>query len=190
MKIDYVPNTKDIICLKPGIMEVKSEIEFNFEYSPIYKMINIGGQTLETKQWDLFDKANLVVFVSSLIDFDKEDGKQMKSSIQLFKEVCQNLKSRSIALFLTRGDLLELLLQEGKSINKCFEDYDGINCVDDTIEYIKSQFLNEIDINEGFLVYTHIVREGSESCIQQIHDIHQNIFIEKLMEKLMMKKPI
>jgi len=108
-------------------MELDSELEFKIDNdSSYFKIISMGRQTLEKRKWDQFDKVNidLIVFVSSLIDFDKDNGNQMKSSIKLLTEVCQHLKHIHIILFLTKSNLLNLMLQEGKSIKNCFEDYD------------------------------------------------------------------
>jgi len=159
-------------------------LEVKIGDSHYYKIINIGRQTLEKRKWDQFDKSNIniIIFVSSLIDFDKDNGNQMKSSITLFKEVCQHFKPIPIIRILTKSDRFELMLQEGKSIKNCFEDYNGSNDFKETTKYIESQFEQDLPLNDIEIFRFIVPPEVERNIVFLIYDTVSRIATNSLFK--------
>jgi len=77
------------------------------------------------------------------------------------------------------------MLQEGKSIKNCFEDYDGSNDYQETTEYIESRFLNplkDIEFREPGNIPSFIILEKDGNCVTVIYDTIQNYAIKTLIK--------
>ena len=86
----------------------------NFEY----KITDIGGQISERRKWiQYFGKAEAILFVTSLADYDKMSincrcRNQLTESMQLFKIVLTWFKKSSCVLFLNKKDLFKEKIME------------------------------------------------------------------------------
>jgi len=130
-----------------------------------------------------------VLFVTSLSEFDcvlVEDSSvnRMKESLRLFYETCKLFYQIPIMLFLNKSDILTQLLDEGRSIKSCFEDYQGSNDFDESTEYIKDQFINLVSNVYSGSIYTHITCATDTKNIEFVFDSVQHILLGKIMGKM------
>lgn len=108
----WLPNNDDILKTRVRTSGVTLNNYFKVDKT-VFNIVDVGGQTNERKRYlQLFTKANHVLFVTSLAEYDlklfespTED--RLNDSLQLFKTTClaKELRKSPIALFLNKKDI-------------------------------------------------------------------------------------
>ncbi|KAJ3429570.1 guanine nucleotide-binding protein g(o) subunit alpha [Anaeramoeba flamelloides] len=153
-KTDYRPTQEDILNARVRTTGI-DETEFalgDFKFT----MVDVGGQRNERRKWiHCFEDVTSIIFVSSLCGYNqtlREDSSvnRMTESLNLFKEICSSpwFASSSMILFLNKTDLFKEKIKK-VGINVCFSDFTGGSDFEQSVQYIKNQFLEVIKSEEN-----------------------------------------
>lgn len=178
----YIPDVQDVLRTRvptTGIVENHFNIEGN-----VFKMFDVGGQRSERKKWiHCFDNVTAVLFVAALSDFDQmlyedENVNRMDESLNMFESIVSSkwFSETAIILFLNKRDIFAEKLKAGKSIRSCFEDYNGPDEYEASVEFIAHEFLRRVH-NPNKQVYYHVTCATDRNNISVVFDVVKNIVI-------------
>merc|ERR1719411_613871 len=157
---NYIPSFEDVLLCRHRTTGVVDRL-FTIKGTQL-RVFDVGGQRAERKKWiHCFEHVTAVIYVASLSGYDEamyeeETENVMHDSLHLFAEVCNNewFKETSMILFLNKVDLFQTKIKS-VPITCCFPDYNGANNHDESLNYIKKEFIarNKQDKRQ---VYIHV----------------------------------
>ena len=185
----YMPTDEDILLMRHPIAGITQQRLSNHFY--IY---NVCGKKGQMNKWiHFFEIVTGVIFTTSLssyhefifdIDGDGNDTRRnaLIESIDLFEKICNSpwFVSSGMILFLNKRDLFEMKLLQ-YPLTVCFEEYNGNDRYDDSVQFIQNQFENRNKNPQSKQIYTHVTSAVNRSNVEKqfneaIH-IVKNIFI-------------
>ena len=181
---DYRPTGEDIIKAyipTTGMRERKFTIK-----GTVLNVFDTGGQRSERNKWiHCFDAVHCLIYVASLDHweynlYEENDLNAMMEQIDLFDALVNNryFKSSYIVLLLNFSDLLhQKIVEQGKSISVCFDDYDDWKNEDGTqyeseyaksIDFITHKFKSKMPAKQR--LYTHVTCAIDKNNIKKVFD--------------------
>jgi len=145
---NYIPTFEDLLYVRSKTIGIYN-IEFTFNHGQ-YKLLDVGGQRNERKKWkNVFNSANIVIYVVGLSDYTKlcyEDDKtnRMDEALNVFEEVINfdSFKNATIILLLNKYDKFVEKLKTFP-LKNYFKDYDGDDN-EKAFEFLKKNFLKKM----------------------------------------------
>eukprot|EP00485_Elphidium_margaritaceum_P011470 CAMPEP_0202693490 /NCGR_PEP_ID=MMETSP1385-20130828/7592_1 /ASSEMBLY_ACC=CAM_ASM_000861 /TAXON_ID=933848 /ORGANISM="Elphidium margaritaceum" /LENGTH=358 /DNA_ID=CAMNT_0049349171 /DNA_START=41 /DNA_END=1117 /DNA_ORIENTATION=- len=163
---NYDPTDNDILMRRQPTVGVNEQIILKPELDGVrFRTVDVGGQRNERKKWiHQFENFSAIVYVISLSAFDEplfeyETVNSLHDAIDLFRDTINNdshwFNNSSLFLVFNKKDLFQRKIVH-KSLLSCFADsYDEENYfeqlttdeqkVSENIEFIKQQFLNQME---------------------------------------------
>ncbi|KAL1512776.1 hypothetical protein ABEB36_002307 [Hypothenemus hampei] len=136
-KIDYVPDTQDILFCRIETKSI-SKIEFQVPLSKLeggkaqFWMYDVGGQRGHRKRWiQVFDGIQAILFLISSSDFDqtlREDSSKnrLQEAFDLFQDIhkCKFVIEAGLIVFLNKQDILKRkILEQNRKVEDYFFEY-------------------------------------------------------------------
>ena len=204
-KLDYEPTMEDTLKCRirtTGLMEEKFIIN-NVQYN----IFDTGGERNERKKWiALFEGVTAVIYVAALnhycrVLFEDECKNAMQESLELFGEICNQkwFRRSEMILLLSKDDLFQQRLREGKSLSIAFGDkWDGPDyqrkydekedktyfdkCHEAALEFIRKQY-DRMNQNPNKKIFVHVVTSTDKENIERVFWDVQNIIISSTLRR-------
>lgn len=181
---NYFPTDTDVLYIRKkttGFRRILLESK-----TMKYELISGGGQQNERKKWKSnFKKADILLYVISLSDFDEkvwEDHSinRMKEALQAFEEtVNQNEFSETpLIVIFNKEDLLSKKIQEKDTLKETFPEYTGGKDPVKALNFIQDMFLKNYKGNPENLHHFHCHLMNFENLQERL------ILLEEISNKL------
>ena len=152
------------------------------------RIFDVGGQRAERKKWiHCFDHVTAVIYVASLNGFDEamyeeETENVMHDSLHLFAEIANGewFRELSMILFLNKVDLFQKKIKT-VPITVCFPDYNGANTHDDSLNFIKKEFIAR-NKQQNRQIYIHVTCATDRRNVERVFNDVQHIVIENSLD--------
>lgn len=187
----FVPTDQDILRSRiqtTGVIETTFEVE-----STKFILVDVGGQRSERKKWmHCFEDVTAVLFIVGISEFDQklyEDNKtnRMHEALKLFHEVCKSkwFTNTAMILFLNKSDIFKAKLDAGKSIKNAFEDYNGADSYDASIDFLKTKFTDVIDpaTNKPKEVYPHVTCATDTGQVRAVFESVKDYLLKQALAR-------
>lgn len=173
----YVPSDEDL--LKSRIKTTgKSDLDVMFNDIRV-KMVDIGGQLSERKNWDKFYKGvEYLIFVIPLSDFNQqmyEESSMLRTNDtrELFEKTANEIfGSTPIFLVFNKLDMFERKLREFPDMfRKAYPGFEGdTNNTSECVEFVRKEFLSKLnpDREPAAAVQTITISAMETSDIQKL----------------------
>ena len=114
--------------------------------------------------------------------YEEESENVMHDSLNLFHEICNNqwFIETSMILFLNKSDLFNKKIQK-VNINVCFPDYKGPQTNENSLNYIKKQFI-KCNKQENKQIYIHVTCATDGRNVEKVFNDVQHIVIENSLD--------
>eukprot|EP01083_Nonionella_stella_P131412 399253_1 len=193
---DYVPTFEDVLYCRrrtTGVNKIKITLECEFELvypgHEVWEIFDVGGTRNERRKWiHFFDNTACVFFCAALSGYNESlwennSRNKLKEGICLFRDLVNlnAFKDTTFIVLLTKYDQFREKI--GKhSFKKRFRGFNGHESESEVIEYVKQQFIQQIQPDEngetrriyfhiGSVIDTSWVRVTFDSCRQIISSV-------------------
>eukprot|EP00794_Sanderia_malayensis_P003349 gene3349-3838_t len=179
----YIPTDDDLLHMRK-ITEGVEEFKFTYRNCD-FTVIDVGGAKAERRRWiNLFSRANMIIYCSSLIDYDlgveKEQGANgMGDSLTVFESVVNltYFKDTPLLLFLNKKDLLAKKVKF-VDIKETFLDYKGSSDNShEIVNFLQLNFLNKIK-DQSRPVKVHVISATNTRDVKKAFEISLDWVLE------------
>jgi guanine nucleotide-binding protein subunit alpha len=176
----FKPTEEDILFARSATTGV---IQTTFEYNGSEMVyIDVGGQRSERKKWiNQFDNVKMILFVASLIDYDRtmyEDktSNRVADSLMLFESICNSrwfVKS-GIILFLNKHDLFQKKIKL-VPLQNTYPEYDGQDDLAKAKKFFKKLYLSKVKESSRHIYHHFTCATDTNMCKTVLADINNMI---------------